>query len=406
MADTVRNTEFLVGGGVMGALIRDFDWANASLGPPEDWPQSLRAMIRLILNTRHPMFVWWGDDLIQFYNDAYSETMGPERHPGALGDRGRDCWAEIWPIIGPQIAYVMAGNGSTWDEDRLVPVTRHGKREDVWWTYSYSPIDEGGAVGGVLVICNDVTRQHLATAQFAKQVSHLEELFQQAPGFMAVLRGPDHVFEFTNNAYQALTGHRNIVGRPLREAVPEIAGQGFLELLDTVFAKGEARTGKRMPLFLQPDLDAAIKELFVDFVYQPIFDEIGSVSGIFVEGFEVTAHVEAETHLRLMNDELKHRVKNTIAMVTSIASQTLRSAEYSPSLKAFYDRLANFGRAHDMLTATTWATASFGDVVRGILQPYNEDQRFTISGPEIVIGAKQALSLSLALHELTTNAVK
>ncbi len=89
--------------------------------------------------------------------------MGPERHPSALGQRGRECWEEIWDIIGPQIEMVLAGQGATWHEDHLVPVTRHGRREDVWWTYSFSPIDDEtkpGGIGGVLVVCNDVTERH------------------------------------------------------------------------------------------------------------------------------------------------------------------------------------------------------------------------------------------------------
>ena len=150
-------SDFLAGGGEMGALTRGFDWSKTSLGSPETWPQSLRVTVRLVLTSRHPMFIWWGPELIQFYNDAYRETMGPERHPSALGAPGRDCWAEIWDIIGPQIEYVMAGNGATWHEDQLVPVTRHGRREDVWWTYSFGPIDFEGKVGGVLVVCRDVT---------------------------------------------------------------------------------------------------------------------------------------------------------------------------------------------------------------------------------------------------------
>jgi hypothetical protein len=157
--------EFLAGGGEMGTLMRAFPWHSSPLGAPETWPQSLRTSVRLLLNTRHPMFIWWGPELIQFYNDAYRQTMGPERHPGALGQRGRDCWEEIWPIIGPQIDMVMKGEGATWHEDALVPVTRHGKREDVWWTYSYSPIDDeakASGVGGVLVVCNDVTERHRA----------------------------------------------------------------------------------------------------------------------------------------------------------------------------------------------------------------------------------------------------
>jgi two-component sensor histidine kinase len=152
-----RSHTFLGDGGEMGRLIRARDWSTSPLGPPETWPQSLKTAVRLILTSRHPMFIWWGPDLIQFYNDAYRETMGPERHPSALGDRGETCWAEIWDIIGPQIALVMRGEGSTWHEDALVPVTRHGHREDVWWTYGYSPIDQDDGVGGVLVVCQDVT---------------------------------------------------------------------------------------------------------------------------------------------------------------------------------------------------------------------------------------------------------
>ena len=145
----------------MGALIRAFDWSATPLGSPAGWPQSLRSMVGLLLSTNHPMFIWWGPDLLQFYNDAYRRTMGPERHPSALGQRGRECWAEIWHVIGPQIAQVMEGRGAIWQEDVLIPVTRHGRLEQVWWTYSYSPIsDEAGGIGGVLVVCTDVTSHH------------------------------------------------------------------------------------------------------------------------------------------------------------------------------------------------------------------------------------------------------
>src|ERR1043166_3894385 len=103
-----NRADFLAGGGEMGQLTRDFDWSATPIGSPETWPQSLRTAVRILLNTNHPMFIWWGPELIQFYNDAYRQTMGPERHPSALGQRGRECWAEIWPIIGPQIEQVMS----------------------------------------------------------------------------------------------------------------------------------------------------------------------------------------------------------------------------------------------------------------------------------------------------------
>ena len=172
------SADFLAGGGEMGALTRGYDWSSSPLGKPESWPQSLRTAVRILLNTNHPMFIWWGPDLIQFYNDAYRQTMGPERHPSALGQSGRECWAEIWDIIGPQIEQVMGGGGATWHEDQLVPVTRHGKLEQVYWTYRFSPIDEDDGIGGVLVVCRDVTEEHLAAARLREREAELARVQQ------------------------------------------------------------------------------------------------------------------------------------------------------------------------------------------------------------------------------------
>src|ERR1700687_4343094 len=170
--------DFLSGGGEMGALTRAYDWSASPLGKPETWPQSLRTALRILLNTNHPMFIWWGEGLIQFYNDAYRQTMGPERHPSALGQGGRECWAEIWDIIGPQIEQVMSGGGATWHENQLVPVTRHGRLEQVYWTYGYSPIDEEDGIGGVLVVCRDVTQEYLAGAALRESEAELARVQQ------------------------------------------------------------------------------------------------------------------------------------------------------------------------------------------------------------------------------------
>src|ERR1700709_1200624 len=123
--NVTSSADFLAGGGEMGALMRAHDWSANTLGRPEAWPQSLRTAVRLMLNSNHPMFIWWGPQLIQFYNDAYRQTMGPEMHPSALGGPGRDSWAEIWSFIGPQIEMVMAGEGATWQVEQLVPIRRH-----------------------------------------------------------------------------------------------------------------------------------------------------------------------------------------------------------------------------------------------------------------------------------------
>jgi hypothetical protein len=157
--------DFLNGGGDMGALMRAHDWASTPLGAPSGWPRALKTAVRLILNTGHPMYIWWGPDLLCFYNDAYRHTLGPERHPGSLGQPGREVWAEIWHLIGHQVDFVMAGGGSTWDENRPVPITRFGRLDEIYWTYSYSPIDDEtspGGIGGVLVVCTETTATVMA----------------------------------------------------------------------------------------------------------------------------------------------------------------------------------------------------------------------------------------------------
>jgi PAS domain S-box-containing protein len=168
---------FLEGGGEMGALIRAHDWSATNLGDPASWPPPLRTTLRLALNTRHPMFIFWGPERLCFYNDAYSQTIGPERHPSALGRPALAVWEEIWPTIGPQIDQVMSGGGATWHENQLLPITRNGKLEDVYWTYSYGPIDDQDApngIGGVLVVVTETTQQVLDARQLKETDQRLD----------------------------------------------------------------------------------------------------------------------------------------------------------------------------------------------------------------------------------------
>ncbi len=291
---------FLHGGGAMGGVMRAHDWTATPVGRPETWSQALRTVVRLMLTSLHPMFIWWGPAFTCFYNDAYSAVLGPDRHPSALGRPGREVWAEIWEVIGPNADFVMSGAGAIWHERQLIPITRGDAREDVWWTYGYSPIDDDSApagIGGVLVVCRDVTAEVRGEHAQAEQATRLHQFFEQAPGFMAMLRGPDHVFELTNAAYLRLVG-REVVGLPLRLAVPEVAGQGFLELLDRVYATGIAFNARRASLMLAIGPGGAMVRSFLDFVYQPIRDATGMVTGIFVEGSDVTEATLAEESLR------------------------------------------------------------------------------------------------------------
>ena len=290
-------TRFLAGGGEMGALVRAHDWASHPLGSAEAWPQTLKTALRLIFNTGHPAYLFWGPPGYCFYNDAYRASIGPERHPGSLGRPAQEVWSEIWDVIGPQIDQVRAGLGATWHENQLVPITRNGRLEDVYWTYSYSPIDDDAApngVGGVLVLCSETTEQVLARRELSAERERQQLTLQQMPGFAAVLAGPEHRYTYVNDAYLEIAGDRSFIGRTVSEAFPELEGQGFYELLDEVYATGKAFVARELPIRLErPDGDRVI-----DMIYQPVRDAAGQVSGIFVGGYDVTEQVRAIARLR------------------------------------------------------------------------------------------------------------
>src|SRR6478672_7094462 len=123
---------FLSGGGEVGALMRTHDWSTSPLGAPEQWPQSLRSVVGLILDSKFPMFVAWGPELGFIYNDAYAEILAG-KHPAAFGGRFRDIWAEIWDDIWPLIEKAMAGE-STWQENLPLVMNRRGYDEQTWFT--------------------------------------------------------------------------------------------------------------------------------------------------------------------------------------------------------------------------------------------------------------------------------
>ena len=171
--------DFINSGGEMGAMIRAHDWASSPVGPPEQWPQALKTALRMALTTRHPIFIFWGPEHICFYNDGYRPSLGPEKHPALLGARGSELFSELWGIIGPQIDMVMRGEGATWHENHLVPSYRHGVLDEVYWTYSYGPIDDAsapGGVGGVLVVCTETTQQIRVANALRESERALKEL--------------------------------------------------------------------------------------------------------------------------------------------------------------------------------------------------------------------------------------
>lgn len=287
----------------MGERIRAFDWASHPLGPPEGWPAALRMAVSLCLNSSFPTAVYWGPELYVLYNDAWS-VIPAEKHPWILGKPAREGWADIWPIVGPQFRQVMEGEGLALFE-QMLPMVRGGKRCETWWNYSFTPIrDADNVVHGVFNQGNEITGLVRARRRREAEIARWREMFQQAPAGVALLRGPRYVFEFANDAYLRLVADRDIVGKPLEEALPEVGTQGFVELLEGVSRTGEPYVGAGVAVRLQRRADQPLEDCVVDFVYQPLRNAEGQVDGIFVLVTDVTERARAEKALRLSNWQL------------------------------------------------------------------------------------------------------
>jgi PAS domain S-box-containing protein len=272
------------------------------VGDPRVWPQSLRSVVHLMLGSGFPMFVAWGPTLEMLYNDAYAEVLG-RKHPAALGSPFRTVWYDILEEIDPLVERALAGETFLM-ENLLLRMRRKGYEEDTWFTFSYSPVlDEAARTAGFYCACTETTGMVLAERHQRAEQERLQALFQQAPGFVAVLRAPDYVFEVVNPAYEQLVGYRKLLGLTVREALPEAEDQGFVSLLDQVVQSGEPYVGRGVRVLLH-EQDGEKREAWLDFVYQPLENAGGRVDGIFVYGFEVTEQLRAQQALLAFSNSI------------------------------------------------------------------------------------------------------
>ena len=289
---------FLAGGGEAGELIRSFDWSGTVLGHPETWPDALRTALAVCLNSAIPSAVYWGKDFITLYNDAWAQQAAG-RHPWAMGRPGRESRADIWDTIRPQFEDVVATGRGFSTEKQMLPIKRAGESES-WWSYSLVPLyDSDGHVGGLLTQGFDITAQVRAQQYHAREIDRMRDMFRQAPGAVAILSGPDHIYEIANESYFELVGQRrDIMGKSLKAALPEMADQGFVDLMDKVYSTGEPFVGRGVEVTINRGDTGKPERRHVDFVYQPIRNADGAVSDIFVEATDVTDRVLGEAALR------------------------------------------------------------------------------------------------------------
>ncbi|WP_077921286.1 PAS domain-containing protein [Spirosoma sp. 209] len=284
---------FLAGGGEMGQLTRHYDWSNTSLGHPDRWPLSLRTLVHMMLSSRFPMLIFWGPDLITFYNDAFRPSLGNDgKHPSSLGQRGEESWAESWPVIGPMIRGIMGGGDAVWFEDQKLPIYREGQMGYAYWTYSFSPLaDDAGAVSGVLVTCTETTQAVESRQQLAVSEERFSRLIEQAPVAMALFSGPRFVISLANEQVLDYWGRtrEEVINKPLFDALPEAAGQGFEELLTGVYTTGKRFVANELKVMLERN--GQLEPTYIDFVYEPFYESDGVISGVLVISTEITDQV-------------------------------------------------------------------------------------------------------------------
>lgn len=291
----------------MGELIRAKDWSATSLGVPTTWPQSLRTTLSIVVNSRLPMFLFWGPQLTSFYNDSFRPSLGVDgKHPSALGLPGEQVWPEIWAFIKPLIDLVIQKREAVWMEDQLVPFYRNGRIEDIYWTFSYSPIeDESGQVAGVFVSCYETTKQRHAIRELKASEQRFKNLIREADLGIIILSGADMVVEVVNEAYGRLIERlpKELLGKPLFEVIPD-AEDPFRQLLDKVRTTGEPVHLSSFPFMVYKD-ERKI-EGFLDITYQPYKEADGVITGVVALCHDVSERTNARN--KIIEAEAKARM--------------------------------------------------------------------------------------------------
>ncbi|HJW17136.1 MAG TPA: ATP-binding protein [Flavisolibacter sp.] len=308
---------FLHNSGEMGALILQQDWSVSAIGTIDQWPPALRTTLGIMLHSAFPMFLFWGPELTCFYNDAFRPSLGIDgKHP-AIGKHGKEVWADVWDFIGPLIQQVINTGLPVYFENQLVPFYRNGRMEDIYWTFSYSPVyDDNGRINGVFVTCAETT-QHVQdrkkiediVLQRTRQLEETHEALLQSNNYLQQLinlsREPlqvlepiiednkviDFRFRLTNQAYAnyANTSPGALQGRKVGEVFP-----GYFETSSFVNVAKAFETGKPDTWEIHYNTDGL-----------DLYNEMNAVK----LGDQVVVHFTDFTRLKHLQLELLYKIK-------------------------------------------------------------------------------------------------
>lgn len=293
---------------------RQFSWEITPLGHYDSWQSPLTCWVQFLLISAQPTILLWGPEQTLLFNDAYARTLGA-CYPDILGKPFPQIAAPIWNHLSKYIEAAYSGESGVIEEIEL-PIWRTGYSESGFYSFAYTPLFspvDGTTPVGVLCLLTDRTDKIAHKKKLARELDLLQEVYEHAPGFIAMAEGPEHRFKFANTAYRQLVGREDVVGRTVAEVLPEIQKQGFIDLLDRVFQTGIPFIGRAIPIEFQKDPESPSKKRFIDTIYHPMRDVNGTIVGLFAEGHDVTEHVQAQLLASKLQTQLL-RVSRSTAM--------------------------------------------------------------------------------------------
>jgi len=257
-----------------------------------------------------PIVMLWGEEGVMLYNDAYSIFAGG-RHPHLLGSNVREGWPEVADFNDNVMKTGLAGNTLAYRDQELT-LNRYGRPEQAWMNLDYSPVlDETGKPAGVVAVVIETTDRVQADRRATTERERLFQAFEQAPGFIIAMRGPEHEVEFVNASHRKVFSSENWKGKAIREAFPDVEDQGFFEFLDTVFSTGQRYNAEAVPVVFR-QADGAEATRYLTFVYEALRDQDGRIVGVLCEGSDITVEHIAQAALR----ESEKRFRTTLEIQT------------------------------------------------------------------------------------------
>jgi PAS domain S-box-containing protein len=318
--------------GRMAELIQAHDWTATPLGPIEDWSEGLLISANLMLSCAFPSLVFWGEELVQLYNDAFIPLLA-ERHPSGLGQTAQECWWDAWHIVGPNLKRVMKDGETVSHENAVVPILRDGRLQDIRWTYSYSPIfGASGDALGVLVVCQDITREMAAAQQLQESGERTRESAKRLSELAAIVASSDDVI-LSKDLNGTITSWNDAATRVFGYSAEEMIGSSILKLIPEHLHSDEKtiiesiRAGRRIEHFETVRLAKDGRLVEVSLTVSPIKDEEGRVIGASKILRDVSSRKRIEKSLLQaekmaatgrMAATIAHEVNNPLAAVMNL----------------------------------------------------------------------------------------